>query len=320
MNIKKSSYCISNRMSKKIYNCSHCKFITHNHANWEKHLKTAKHARNLGMVSVKQQKTENSHFLAKKEKSKMWHYCDVCGKKYRFSSGLSRHRVKCEEENDFEPHNITIYSDGDLNDIAKNSDNDKINALHTLLEKTLEKQQDTINKLIPKVGNTTNYNNMTINVFLNEKCQNAMNISEFMNKLNLDFDDIMYTKNNGYTKGITNIFLKNLQDMNPTERPIHCTDQNNLLFYIKDQNQWEQDNKHSKIDSSIEMITQRQIQQIKEWEARYPNWHKSEEETSMYMDIVKQSMGGMTADEKNNNLETIKKELGANFDYKKVEK
>ena len=306
-------------MSKKIYNCSHCKFMTHNHANWEKHLKTAKHARNLGMVSVKQQKTENSHFLAKKEKSKMWHCCDVCGKKYRFSSGLSRHRVKCEEENDFEPHNITIYSDGDLNDIAKNSDNDKINALHTLLEKTLEKQQDTINKLIPKVGNTTNYNNMTINVFLNEKCQNAMNISEFMNKLNLDFDDIMYTKNNGYTKGITNIFLKNLQDMNPTERPIHCTDQNNLLFYIKDQNQWEQDNKHSKIDSSIELITQRQIQHIKEWEARYPNWHKSEEETSMYMDIVKQSMGGMTADEKNNNLETIKKELGANFDYKKVE-
>ncbi len=307
-------------MKKKMYNCAHCNFFTQNRTNWEKHLKTAKHAKNMAKVSVVAENTRNPIFLGKKEKQKTMHVCDLCGKKYRFSSGLSRHRIKCEESEEYTHQNIAIYANSDIEKLKQESEQEQINALQSLLEKTLQQQQDTINKLIPKVGNTTNYNKMTINVFLNEKCRNAMNISEFMNKLNLDFDDIMYTKNNGYTKGITNIFLKNLQDMNPTERPIHCSDQTNLSFYIKDQNQWEQDNKHEKIDSSIEMITQRQIQQIKEWEARHPNWHKSDEQTSMYMDIVKQTMGGLTADEKNNNLETIKKELGANFDYKKVQK
>ena len=184
----------------------------------------------------------------------------------------------------------------------------QISDLKSLLEKTIEKQQDTINQLIPKVGNTTNYNKMTVNVFLNEKCKDAMNLTEFVEQLHLSFDDVMYTRDNGYIKGITNIFMKNLIGMEPTNRPIHCSDQKQLSFFVKDENQWEQDNEHSKIDSSIEKITRKQIQQIKEWEAQHPNWVHSEEETNMYMEIVKESIGGMNEVEKHKNLETIKKD------------
>ena len=65
----------------------------------------------------------------------------------------------------------------------------QISDLKSLLEKTIEKQQDTINQLIPKVGNTTNYNKMTVNVFLNEKCKNAMNLTDFVEQLHVSFQN-----------------------------------------------------------------------------------------------------------------------------------
>ena len=202
------------------------------------------------------------------------------------------------------------------NEVLENQQK-QISDLQSLLE-TIEQQQDTINKLIPKVGNTTNYNKMTVNLFLNEKCKDAMNLTDFVESLSLTFDDVLYTKEKGYVQGIKNIFLKNLIEMEPTNRPIHCSDQKRLSFYVKEEDQWEKDKEHSKLDRSIEKITRKQIQQIKEWEAKHPNWCESDEETQMYMDIVKKSMGGVSAEEKSKNLETIKKELGSSFDLKKI--
>ena len=62
-------------------------------------------------------------------------------------------------------------------------------------------------------------------MFLNEKCKNAMNIEDFVEKIKLTLEDLQFTKENGYAKGISNIFIKNLNDMDITERPIHCSDQ-----------------------------------------------------------------------------------------------
>ena len=87
---------------------------------------------------------------------------------------------------------------------------DQIASLESLLKKTIESQQETLNSLMGKVGNTTNttnntINNMQINFFLNEECKNAMNITDFINSLQLSLEDLLYTRDNGYIKGITNI-------------------------------------------------------------------------------------------------------------------
>ena len=186
----------------------------------------------------------------------------------------------------------------------------QISDLKSLLEKTIEKQQDTINQLIPKVGNTTNYNKMTVNVFLNEKCKNAMNLTDFVEQLHLSFDDVMYTRDNGYIKGITNIFMKNLIGMEPTNRPIHCSDQKRLSFYVKDENKWEKDDK--KIQKTISEVSQKQTQQIKEWEKQYPEWNKSDKETEMYLQMVKQVMGGNLEE----NSEEIKRNISEVIELK----
>lgn len=303
---------------KNNFNCSYCNYLTTNKHNWKKHLETQKHLKNTRHISNNTNFTKKNR---KNEKSKITVSsltCDNCGKKYRHRSGLSRHKKVCSENNKYFDDNMMITTVNEKKNEVLENQQKQISDLQSLLEKTIEQQQDTINKLIPKVGNTTNYNKMTVNLFLNEKCKDAMNLTDFVESLSLTFDDVLYTKEKGYVQGIKNIFLKNLIEMEPTNRPIHCSDQKRLSFYVKEEDQWEKDKEHSKLDRSIEKITRKQIQQIKEWEAKHPNWCESDEETQMYMDIVKKSMGGVSAEEKSKNLETIKKELGSSFDLKKI--
>lgn len=300
------------------YFCLQCNFLTTNKTNWRQHLTTNKHYKNSLNSSNKAKKSQKYLKNGEVKNTTTWHICDLCNKKYRYKSGLSRHKKKCVENIETSEEIVTISQDSTETPSLLENHQQQISDLKSLLEKTIEKQQDTINKLIPKVGNTTNYNKMTVNVFLNEKCKDAMNLTDFVDQLNLSFDDVLYTRDNGYIKGITNIIIKNLVGIEPTNRPIHCSDQKQLSFYVKDENKWDKDNHHSKIDSSIERITRKQIQQIKQWEANHPNWHKSEQETNMYMDMIKESMGGLNEDEKTKNLETIKKELGVSFDLNKI--
>ena len=131
---------------------------------------------------------------------------------------------------------------------------------------------------------------MTINVFLNEICKDAINLTEFLQGLNVSLDDLMYTKENGFAKGISNIVVKHLTHLKPTERPIHCSDKKRLQFYVKDENKWEKDD--NKLDKTIDLVSQKQIQQIKQWEQQHPNWNTNEKETEMYLQMIKQVMGG----------------------------
>ena len=158
---------------------------------------------------------------------------------------------------------------------------------------------------------------MTINVYLNEHCKNAMNITDFLKQLHISMDDLYYTKENGYVKGISNIFMKSLNTLEPTQRPIHCSDKKRLQFYIKDEDKWEKD-KNNKIDESINFIKNKQIKQIKEWESLHPNWTQNDEETQMYIQMIQHVMGGSNDDIIEENAKNIKKQLGNTFDIKDI--
>ena len=244
----------------------------------------------------------------------------MCNKEYKYKSGLSRHKKICkpvkEVKEEIELKAPEKIKSDFVNNPILQQQHQQIQNLQNILEKTIESQQDMFDNLIQKVGNTTNHinNRMTINVFLNQECKNAMNLTDFMDSLHLSLEDLQYTKENGYIKGITNIFVKNLQDMNPMERPIHCSDKKTLQFYVKDKNEWQEDNENKKIDRSIETITQKQIQHIKAWEKEHPHWNTSEQGTALYMSMIKEVMGGMTQNEKMKNRENIKKELGSSID------
>ena len=300
--------------------CCDCNYKTERKSNWIKHLETSKHIsnvckkRNLDKMPPKNKKSTISGMSSQNPQKMKIHSCEFCGKEYKHLSGLSRHKRECPQNN-----NMHINKKID-NERLLSEQHDQIITLQQLLEKSIDSNNNTLNNLLPKIGTTTNnYNNqMTINLYLNEECKNAMNLTEFLNKLHLTLDDLIYTKNNGYTKGIANIFLKHLCDMPANSRPIHCSDKKRLQFYVKDENKWEKDNQNEKLDKSIHDISQKQIQQLKFWEQRHPNWHESEEETASYIELVKQVMGGLSDQDKQQNLETIKRELGGNINIQSI--
>jgi len=151
---------------------------------------------------------------------------------------------------------------------------------------------------------------MTINMVLNRDCKDAMNLTDFVNNVKISWADFDYTKENGYVNGITNIFVKQLKNLKPTERPIHCSDVEKMQFYFKDEDKWEKDTTNEKIDESIKNITQKQMVQIKRWEESNPTYTNDPILLEEWHNMILCLMGGKNSEEIIINKEEIKKKIG----------
>tara|TARA_Y100000590_G_scaffold456529_1_gene607300 strand:- start:699 stop:1463 length:765 start_codon:yes stop_codon:yes gene_type:complete len=232
--------------------------------------------------------------------------CNNCGKKYRFRSGLSRHRKNCKSKEDEE---IETKESKVLN--------------NDIVVKLLEQQQETQRQILELCKNhkVINYNNctnqkMTINFFLNEKCGNAMNINEFIENVKVSLEDLEYTNQHGYAKGISNIFEKHLIEMKPTERPIHCSDKKRLQFYVRDENKWMKDKNNEKINKTINTITMKQIKKLKDWEKENPTYLEDSDLMLEWHYRVRAIMGGSDDKMVDKNKGMIQKALGNMIEIK----
>tara|TARA_B110000483_G_scaffold243553_1_gene334079 strand:+ start:6862 stop:7536 length:675 start_codon:yes stop_codon:yes gene_type:complete len=183
---------------------------------------------------------------------------------------------------------------------------------NTLMEKVIELSKDR------QVINYQNCGNkkMTINVFLNQECKNAMNLKDFVQNVKISLEDLNYTKEHGYIKGISNIFAKHLQDLDPKERPIHCSDSKRLQFYVKEEDKWNKDKSNAKIDKTIEDITIKQIKRIKEWESKNPNYLTDDKLLQEWHRMIQQITGSGDEGEREKNKEQIKKSIGNTIEIK----
>jgi len=284
----------------KKYLCKKCDFSSIDKKDYTRHLSTRKHKKN---------KMDNIRITKKTEKN--FFNCQLCDKKYKYRSGLSKHRKGAHPDTDFEeciqPNSVINSQVDELTEMMSN--------LVKVQKKTAD-NFDNLKKMIPKLGNTTYNQKMSINVYLNDHCKDAINIQDFLDNLQISLEDLKYTKEHGYAKGISNIFVKQLRDLKPNERPIHCSDKKRLQFYVKDNNSWERDAQHKKIDSTIQDITIKQIKQLKEWEKAHPNYLKDEILLKESHDVVHSVMGGEDVEDKQKQEKIIKKELGITFEMK----
>ena len=315
-----------------IYSCEACDYNTSRKSQWDRHILTAKHLRFTNDDDMftekvhkefrcehcnkvfnfrqslwrhkKQCKKIKNNDVGSSNVSKCFQnvsnkYICECGRKYKSRSGLYKHSLKC-----------TI-----LEDVEVNKSNNGIvptNNVEKLLKNILEENKILREKITNmEMGNTynnTQNNNFNINMFLNEKCKNAMNLEDFVEKIKLSLEDLQFTKDNGYAKGISNIFIKNLNDMDVTERPIHCSDQKRLQFYVKNDNEWTKDNNNEKIDSSIEKISKKQLKSIQDWVEANPDYLESDVKTEEYFTLVR----SITQPNDDRNLKNIKRKVGEN--------
>ena len=154
-----------------------------------------------------------------------------------------------------------------------------------------------------------NNNNKTFNLqfFLNEECKNALNISEFVSSIKMDLDDLEKTGLLGYAEGISNIINKNLNGLDQTMRPIHCSDVKREVFYVKNDDQWVKENDAKPVlTKAIKQVAHENIRQISEWQKKYPDCCDPDStKNDAYLNIVSNAMSGLTSEEQMKNYEKI---------------
>jgi hypothetical protein len=162
-------------------------------------------------------------------------------------------------------------------------------------------------------GNTNiiNSNNKTFNlqVFLNETCKDAMNISDFVESLQLQVSDLENVGKVGYIEGISNIIIKNLNALEVNKRPVHCADQKREVMYVKEDNVWEkEDEANKKLRKAIRKIAHKNICMFKAYREKYPDCEEYDsKKNSQYNIIIYESMGGKGDNDYEKDTKIIKK-------------
>jgi hypothetical protein len=182
---------------------------------------------------------------------------------------------------------------------------DQTTSLAALLQEMMKQNQELQKQLIELanekknvINNTINYNKFNLMVFLNEYCKDAVNFSDFVRSLELQLTDLEDTGKLGYVAGISNIFIRNLKNLDIFKRPIHCSDFKRETIYIKDQDNWQKEEGNEKIKKAIESVTNKNIKQLPEWMKQNPDFMNGESKTSdQYLVIMNRSMGVTDDDE-----------------------
>jgi len=269
-----------------IFSCLVCHYKSHHKNDYARHLLTRKH-KILTNTNKKFQKTQDDNS-----------YQCVCGHSYKFASSLCFHKKKClmvshsQKDDECNPLLVTTSTPVINNDIVIKliEQNEKLQ--EQLI--SLSREKSVINNI---VNNTNNFN---LNLFLNEKCKDALNISDFIESLKITLDDLAYSKNKGLVEGITNVMIRGLRQLDIHKRPIHCTDAKRDTVYIKDCEKWEKDDNHEKMKDTIVKIANKERNTICKWVEKHPNWFDTEEMQIEYLTMVRNVCEPIEKFEENN--------------------
>ena len=153
--------------------------------------------------------------------------------------------------------------------------------------------------------NAVNNNNNTfnMNLFLNEKCKDAMNMKDFVNSIQLNMTDMENVGRLGYVEGMSNIFIDNLQKTDVYKRPVHCSDVKRETLYVKENNQWERDGPdHTKMTNAVLAVEQKNVALVNEWANANPRCMNSNtRENEKYFRLSK----AVTDGEKDGNIDKV---------------
>jgi len=245
--------------------CKKCDYHTSKHSNYIKHTFTAKHKK---LTNVNTLETENLPLEL---------VCNRCSKTYRSRVGLWKHQKKCIEkpiENAIVTTEVTTTET--IIEILKQNQEFK-----SLLIEQQKENKELINKVIelskePKIvnnGTMTQNNNQKFNLqfFLNDTCKDAITIQQFINNIQISLEDLESVGRNGFVKGISDIVLKELNTLDVTKRPIHCTDLKREVIYLKEEDAWNKDDKdNTKLKNVIRTVEDKNWRKIPEWQQENP--------------------------------------------------
>jgi len=284
-----------------IYNCIFCDFNTCKKTDFTRHNATQKHKSNIKATECNKKNENSPKYL-----------CEICEKSYTNRTGLWRHKKTCKiaDNSDTEGENVVISNTHNSNEIFELKEFMKYLMKENSELKNMMIEQQNIVLEIAKNGttntnnshNNTNSHNKAFNLqfFLNETCKDAMNISEFVESIQFQLSDLERLGEIGYVEGISNIIVKNLNKLDITKRPVHCTDKKRETMYVKDENKWEKDEEQKKLRKMIKKVADKNARLLSKFTEKYPDYKNYySTDSDKYSKIIVESMGGSG----NNDLE-----------------
>lgn len=278
------------------FECINCDFKCSKKRDLDRHLLTRKHIKSTEINESSTKKPQNPPDLFS---------CEKCGKVYKERTGLWRHNKKCikaeeilhsekkeveeikESKNENEVILLLLKENQEFKQMMVEQNKQNADLQKQLLDLAKETKITTIN-------NNTNNNKFNMNIFLNEKCKDALNIMEFVNSLQLQLQDLEKTAELGYVNGISRIFINGLKQLDVCKRPIHCSDAKRETLYIKDNDSWEkEDEGKKKITRAIRHVSIRNAKQVGEWTKENKGYNdSSNKKNDKYLKIVSEANGG----------------------------
>jgi len=290
------------------FQCEKCNFNCSKQSDWSRHVKTRKH---INYAEPEPSKTPHSYL------------CGTCDKEYTNRSSLWYHMKKCgaickteqtvkSTESEKTPYldiiNRLLADNIELRNFIleqTKTTTDTISKTNDKINKVIEQNVDLVNKVLESNKTTTNNNTITqnnnqkfnINVFLNEQCKDAMNLSDFIKGIEVSREDLENNAQLGFVSGISKIILDNLRQLSINERPIHCTDLKRETMYIKDDDKWTKETGPAKLNTAIQTITQKSTRTLLDWKKVNPDYqdHDSAFSTRCLV-IQRNSMAGYDRD------------------------
>jgi hypothetical protein len=294
------------------FTCKKCDFKSSKKGDWMRHISTTKHKKNSSV-------TPSDEELHKKTSD---YICMNCSKNYISRNGLWLHKQKCKNIKEVKPQipdaGISDASNNIIQLLIKESSEFKNIILEIVKSNTdIQKQMLDVCKSSNSVINTNSHNNTTTNnkifnlqVFLNEECKDAMNMSDFINSIEIKTSDLVNIGKLGYVEGVSNIIIKQLNDTEVNKRPVHCSDAKRETLYVKEENKWEKETQETKqMLTAVRGVNKKNYQILNNWKETYPKCTDSKSNQSdEYMKVVSKVMDG---DEENINkvIKRVAKEV-----------
>ena len=273
----------SPKISHKFY-CEKCNYKCSKQSEYNKHLSTAKHKK-LTNLTEKSPKI-STEFI-----------CTICEKQYKSRMGLWQHKKKCSEElNDrlytLESNQTQIQNDSNtIIELIKQNQEFK-----ELIIEQNKQLVELAHKPTTTNNNTINHNQkFNLNFFLNEQCKDAINMSDFLESMTLDMEDLTETGRLGYVGGISRILVNKLRELDTYKRPLHCTDLKRETLYIRENDEWSRENDSKEaLKGLVNKVANKNCKNIEQWRDEHPEYQIFDSPQNVeYMKLCDIVLGGI---------------------------
>jgi len=300
------------------FQCLCCDFNTSRFSQYQRHLETEKHKRLQSTTNTtkKFQKVPNLEV----EKIEKKYECENCHKKYLHHSSLWKHKQNCSEyileTEKKEPSTIAGLDANFLKFVLENNTENIKNIVVEVCKQINPNMSNSHNNI--QTHNNSHNKTFNLQIFLNETCKDAMNLTDFINSIDLQLSDLESVGKLGFVNGISNILIKNLNAMDVTMRPVHCSDTKREVMYVKEDCKWEKDEEdNAKLRKAIKRLAFNNSKLLPVYRKKYPDSENPfSSKSDMYNKLVIEAYGGKDEDILNENkiIKNIVKKTGIDKD------